>query len=831
VNKDIYKSLSKEERDNSELGGRLLELIKQQDAEYKKLHKDIGNTSVNVGNYEEAIKSAMEGMDVFSGGADDMLKRFISISQQEGGVKSFFKTFVSGIGTATKAGLVFIATPIGVVIAAIVAGISLFTGAISRNQSASDKFQRVWSGIKNVFDEIIGRVFKLAKAFTQLLSFDFAGALNSAREATAGFTKSLMDAYNAGQKLAEMQQSLEKASIVAITNQAELNKQAEKQRTIQDDTTRSFKEREAAASRLRDIESKMVKENIDLAKQEYEIARLQVVEALKHGKIKNELLTQAAEAEAKYLSMQTEEIKQVGENERTRRELIQDRLERDLDILIDGYDNQKTINERIISDDKKTFEEREKLLEETRRLGEQSFQKQIETIQQFTGEAVNANALLAESDAEVLNAKIRELGLSEIIEGRLLEVIRERRTATQDLADLQKDLAEQHTQFQVDMAEKELDIYIAKNQSKIDSETALTAAVMAQEQSRLQSIYDKEIEFLTKERDAKLITEQDFQLRKIELQNQFIEQEKELKIAYRDYQLEQDQTNFEMDLEIKAIRGESEYQIQAAQLEREYLLKKQAGERDGTWSVKNEQYFAEKRKAITKAENENRLLLYSQTFGNIASILGENTKAGKAASIAQATIDTYQAANAAYKAMAAIPVVGPALGAVAAAAAIVAGIKNVKKIISTKTDVPKAEHGAVIDIGGKRHSAGGTRFYGSDGTQFEAERGEKMFILNRMASQAYGPALSRLNQMFGGRSLMQSSNYLANGGSVSRAVGTGSTVNVPGIDYDLLASKVAEKMGDRFDAGIARLPNPVTDVKDIIDEVSKYNKVINGASF
>lgn len=56
----------------------------------------------------------------------------------------------------------------------------------------------------------------------------------------------------------------------------------------------------------------------------------------------------------------------------------------------------------------------------------------------------------------------------------------------------------------------------------------------------------------------------------------------------------------------------------------------------------------------------------------------------KAAKIAEATINTYSAATGAYNAMAAIPMVGPALGAVAAGIAVAAGLANIKKIASAK---------------------------------------------------------------------------------------------------------------------------------------------------
>lgn len=76
----------------------------------------------------------------------------------------------------------------------------------------------------------------------------------------------------------------------------------------------------------------------------------------------------------------------------------------------------------------------------------------------------------------------------------------------------------------------------------------------------------------------------------------------------------------------------------------------------------------------------------SSMFGSLSSILGEESKAGKAFAVAQATIDTFKAANSAYASLAGIPVVGPGLGAAAAAAAVLAGVANVKKILEVPDD-------------------------------------------------------------------------------------------------------------------------------------------------
>jgi len=69
-------------------------------------------------------------------------------------------------------------------------------------------------------------------------------------------------------------------------------------------------------------------------------------------------------------------------------------------------------------------------------------------------------------------------------------------------------------------------------------------------------------------------------------------------------------------------------------------------------------------------------------LGSLTSLLGEQTKAGKSAAVAQATIDTYLSAQQAFTSMSGIPVVGPGLGAIAAAAAIAAGLANVKSILA-----------------------------------------------------------------------------------------------------------------------------------------------------
>jgi hypothetical protein len=109
---------------------------------------------------------------------------------------------------------------------------------------------------------------------------------------------------------------------------------------------------------------------------------------------------------------------------------------------------------------------------------------------------------------------------------------------------------------------------------------------------------------------------------------------------------------------------------------------KEAAVRDAT--MKQEEDI----EAFRQLQNKNRMQNLSTALNFISTLQSSKNKemaaVGKAAAISQATIDTYSAATAAFKAMAGIPYVGPVLGAIAAAAAIAAGMANVAKITGVK---------------------------------------------------------------------------------------------------------------------------------------------------
>jgi len=94
--------------------------------------------------------------------------------------------------------------------------------------------------------------------------------------------------------------------------------------------------------------------------------------------------------------------------------------------------------------------------------------------------------------------------------------------------------------------------------------------------------------------------------------------------------------------------------------------------------------------------NQKRMHDLSYSLSYISTLSRSTNKtmlmAGKAAAIAETTINAYTAATGAYKALSSIPYVGPALGIAAAAAALAAGMANVSAISRTEL----AEGGIVL---------------------------------------------------------------------------------------------------------------------------------------
>ena len=153
----------------------------------------------------------------------------------------------------------------------------------------------------------------------------------------------------------------------------------------------------------------------------------------------------------------------------------------------------------------------------------------------------------------------------------------------------------------------------------------------------------------------------------------------------------------------------------------------------------------------TQLEKTNAVVsLGAAAFKTMAGQSKTAFKAYKAMAIAQAVINTYQSATAAYSSLAPIPIVGPALGVAAAAAAVVQGLSQVRQI--------KAQQPAGIAHGGLD--------YVPNETTYVLQRGER--VLSPKQNVEISEAARRVNSGVAGGN---------NGGSLSFNITNQITVN------------------------------------------------------
>jgi hypothetical protein len=469
LNKQRLNEMTQAQRDAAEASEGLVTKTAEIYEEMKRLQKETGKTALNVGNYKESVVEAIKETTGF-GQAMDMVSKtplLAVIGLIVGAISGLFAAF-----TKTERGARFMekasgalsgamSVLVGFVDAFVDVAVDAFNdpiGAIedlwaalkenivNRFEGLIDLFKAVGSGLKGIWDRDLPSIKKAAQdAATAIVQMntgldkeqqeDFADGVKKVTEEIFKQTQAYIDLANARRGVIRQNRELEKALQSIITEEGKLQ-------IIADDTTRSFKEREAAAEAAREANEQRAALELQIAQNNLGLINREISLRKQQGMDVEDLLDQQLSAFVELKGAEREYTLTLQDNEKTRRELVQDRLERDLDILIDGFDNQKTINERIIADETRTFSERQKLLEETKRLADNSFNAQIGIIEEFAGRQVDANDLINTSDAVTLNNKIRALGLSEIVEGRLLEIIRDRRTATQDLIETERDLAE-----------------------------------------------------------------------------------------------------------------------------------------------------------------------------------------------------------------------------------------------------------------------------------------------------------------------------------------------------------------------------------------------------
>lgn len=262
---------------------------------------------------------------------------------------------------------------------------------------------------------------------------------------------------------------------------------------------------------------------------------------------------------------------------------------------------------------------------------------------------------------------------------------------------------------------------------------------------------------------------------------------------------------------IREQRFENDLERRAFQLERRRLQEVEKAERIGADVDLVNKKFAEAQIRLEDEVQKRKLQSAGRVAGQISEIVGQETAVGRAAAIAQATIDTYQAAN---NALASVPF---PFNIIAAGTTIAAGLKNVANIVSTpkpKTDiqVPRGEKGMYIT--GKRHYQGGELI--------EAEQGE--VIVNRQSVGMFPRLLSAINEVGGGVP------YMERGGSLGAS-------NMEGVQREILSlldtESLAREIGEAVREGSERgsLAGSTVGSNRGIKELSVNQRIAEGSKF
>lgn len=865
-----FEELSENAEDATDAIDELTDSLNQN----KKATEDGGSASEKLKSSfkesNELFKDSFNQINIFNGG----LGGFITRAQEAGGVgpmvKGAFEGMASGIGGMTKASLSFIATPLGAVIAALAIAIKAVISYFQGTQEGIDKVTAVTRPLQSIFNALmdvfqnVGKLLvdafsnpvesiqkfatlikenivnrftgllelipNLGKAMGLLFKGEFSEAAKVATDAvgkvalgtenitdkvagaaeeTAAF---LAEAYKRGQKIDELQKQLDKSLADYTKRNSELTIELDKQNAIADDAGKTYKEREAAGLKA-----------ISLAKEQ------------------NELIEQRMQQEIELLQLKLQEN---GLTDQEKAELAEMVAKRDEAIA------QHKAGEKALYNKVNSIRNEAQKAEDERR-------------QKALNNEINRQKLELDSFKQLQGSKSKtyaeELTYLEELKNKKIAIAKaeyeaSEKTANDKLAldlkvgEITMNNAKEQANVAVENAELKLRQYILNNESLINEDTKLTEALIAQENQRLENIKNQQLQILALEKgtDDQIIADKQARNEALtEADIEYLEQKKAIEDEYAVEEKANKEALVQQEQEEKAMKAATDFEIAKAtaadQFAQQQVIEDERHQERLTFldqqladkKITEDQYrqlneieekkHSENTKEIEQDKQEFKLGLASSTFGNMSEILGKESAAGKAMAVAQATIDTYQSATSAYKSMAGIPIVGPALGAAAAAAAVVAGIKNVKKITSTKppkadksagTKKPKAEKGALFNIGGKRHSQGGTTFTGEDGTRFEAEQGELIGVMNRNAASHF---MAFNNAFPAGGGSASSGNYFESGGIVSRSIAT------PGVNTDELAAKIAEANQS--------LPAPRVAVEDIVTEGDSYVQVREGANF
>lgn len=280
----VYVNLSQIERESAK-GRDLQKKIKTLNDEIKATEQGLGDFRRSVGGYEEAIKTAANETGLFSK-VNSSLKSVITpfqplykkVRQEVGLLTTDYKlnsaatTQMSGAQKAAAISSNLLSTGLKILkialistgIGAIVVALGSLVAYLTKTQKGTELLSNVMAGLGAAINVIIDRVAKFGGALVKVFSGDFKGAAQDMKATFAGIGDELQREIKLAYELNDISQQLERQEVMLNMQRAAGRKEIERLKMISDDTTKSTKERIAAAKQASEIEQADMKQQIEL---------------------------------------------------------------------------------------------------------------------------------------------------------------------------------------------------------------------------------------------------------------------------------------------------------------------------------------------------------------------------------------------------------------------------------------------------------------------------------------------------------------------------------------------------------------------------------------
>lgn len=642
---------------------------------------------------EEIVAQINKNTEAISANSDANVQNKMNIGNYESalsGLPGPLGKVSSGIMGMTKTAKAFIATPLGL----ILGGVALAAGAVvgafklfASTDTGATEMEAHWKGFKAQMDDFRRSILdgNWARAWDLIT-----GKAQKSRAATMEYVRA-MDELN--DRIA-----LQKANIELLNTEIEREKVLSKDMMLSSEERLKHAEKAyAIRGNLLELERKNVEDNYNL-----ELKRLASV-----SEVSEEVLKQyafATEEEQNLLVKNNERLAAFRDNSDSelvklvevaaQKQKVETDYHRESRRLVTELSNTKkqALNDEI-NDMKAAYERKLSVLKAERNYMNDDFYYNLkQDRKQFEAEIERDSKVLQES-ATILTVNEYNIRYNEIKQRQKKFYANQRKEANAHEAKLEEERVkalELAAQEKLKSLKTEIELYKQRNKSIISSEDLLTEDLMKKESERLDSINKKESDSLKFSLDNKLITQNEYDLGLLKLEESLLKSKDELRKSYDIQEKERKISDFENEIAIAEGQIFQELELEKRGLDLKEQQEIQAAERVGASTELIEKKYSKARQKIARAEQNAKLSLASGFTDNLATIFGEQTAIGKAAAVASTTIKTYQSAQAAYASMVGIPVVGPALGVAAAGAAVATGIANVKKILSVNTSSPAA---------------------------------------------------------------------------------------------------------------------------------------------